>query len=148
MFKTRFLLAKGLDPNTTSADWGTPLHCAVRFAMEDVVHILLDAGADPTARPGCKQFRDRSPAEVAELLIQVKDPSSQVKYQSILKLLVAAKVSHTKSTAALSNNLTKHKHATNSVQANIEKPSAGDTTEPIAKRQKPIPSILPLRILR
>ncbi|KAF7184439.1 hypothetical protein CNMCM7691_005259 [Aspergillus felis] len=59
-FKTRFLLAKGLDPNTTSADWGTPLHCAVRFAMEDVVQILLDAGADPAARPGCKQFRDQS----------------------------------------------------------------------------------------
>ncbi|GFF56485.1 26S proteasome non-ATPase regulatory subunit 10 [Aspergillus lentulus] len=117
-FKTRFLLAKGLDPNTTSANWGTPLHCAVRFAMEDVVQILLDAGADPTARPGCKQFRDRSPAEVAELHIQVKHPSMQAKYQSILKLLVDAE------------------HATNAVQANTEKPSAENATEPTAKRQK------------
>ncbi|GIC93245.1 uncharacterized protein Aud_009727 [Aspergillus udagawae] len=137
-FKTRFLLSKGLDLNTTSADWGTPLHCAVRFAMEDVVQILLDAGADPTARPGCKQFRDQSPAEVAELLIQANDPSMQAKYQSILKLLVAAEVSHTNSTTALSKKLTKHKHPTSSVQANTEKPSAVNATEPTAKRQKTI----------
>ncbi|KNG88400.1 hypothetical protein ANOM_004298 [Aspergillus nomiae NRRL 13137] len=142
------LLAKGLDPNTTSADWGTPLHCAVCLAMENLVQILLDAGADPTAQLGCKQFRDRSPAEVAELLIRVKDPSSQAKYQSILKLLVAAEISHTNSTTALSKKLIKHKQATNSVQADTEKPSAGDTTEPIARDRKLIPSILLLRILR
>ena len=79
-FKTRFLLAKGLDPNTTSAEWGTPLHCAVRFAMEEVVQILLDAAADPTARVACKQYGDRSPAELAELQHDVRHPCMRDTY--------------------------------------------------------------------
>ena len=64
VFKTRFLLAKGLDPNTTSAEWGTPLHCAVRFAMEEVVQILLDAAADPTARVACKRSKSGGASRV------------------------------------------------------------------------------------
>lgn len=46
-FKTRFLLAKGLDPNTTSAEWGTPLHCAVRFAKEEgYVDMWIDLSSE------------------------------------------------------------------------------------------------------
>lgn len=33
--------------------------------MEDVIQILLDAGADPTARTGSKLLGDRSPIELA-----------------------------------------------------------------------------------
>ncbi|KAF4244275.1 hypothetical protein CNMCM8980_007212 [Aspergillus fumigatiaffinis] len=42
--------AKGLDPNTTSEKCGTPLHLAVRLGKPNIVKLLLDAGADPTAR--------------------------------------------------------------------------------------------------
>lgn len=94
-FKTRFLLAKGLDPNTTSAEWGTPLHCAVHFAEEEVVQILLDAGADPTARAECKQFGERDPAELAELQHDVRQPCMQGSYKSILQLLVDAQAGRT-----------------------------------------------------
>ena len=73
-FKTRFLLAKGLDPNTTSAEWSTPSHCAVHFAEKEAVQILLDAGADPTARAECKKSRNKDPAELAELQHDVRGP--------------------------------------------------------------------------
>ncbi|KAL6230355.1 ankyrin repeat-containing domain protein [Aspergillus navahoensis] len=47
---TRFLLARGLDPNVTSTEWGTPLHCAIRAGKPNIVKLLLDAGANPMAR--------------------------------------------------------------------------------------------------
>ncbi|KAF9883747.1 hypothetical protein FE257_003001 [Aspergillus nanangensis] len=92
VIKTKFLLNKGLDPNTICANWGTPLLCAVRFGMEDIVQILLDAGADPTARPECKQFRGDSPSELAESQIHAKDdPCMEAHYRSIIKRLADAK---------------------------------------------------------
>lgn len=94
-FKTRFLLAKGLDPNTTSAEWGTPLLCAVHFAQGEVVQILLDAGADPTARAECRQYRNKDPAELAELQHDFKHPCMQGLYKSILQLLVDARAGRT-----------------------------------------------------
>jgi ankyrin repeat protein len=47
---TSLLLRKGLDPNIESAEWGTPLHCAVRTGKPDTVKALLDTGANPSAR--------------------------------------------------------------------------------------------------
>ena len=96
-FKTRFLLAKSLDPNTTSAECGTPFHCAVRLANEEVVRILLDAGADHTARAECKQFRDKDPAELAELQHDIRGPCMQGTYKSILQILVDAQAGRTSS---------------------------------------------------
>ncbi|RAH78950.1 ankyrin [Aspergillus japonicus CBS 114.51] len=86
VFKTRFLLGKGLDPNITSAEWGTPLHRAVYLAKGRVVELLLEAGADPTARVECRQFGDRSPVGVAEARGQ-RDPALQVPLQNIIELL-------------------------------------------------------------
>ncbi|KAF7159490.1 hypothetical protein CNMCM5623_004828 [Aspergillus felis] len=77
----RFLLAKGLDPNTTSAEWGTPLHRAVHSCKPNLVKLLLEAGADPTARPACTQFRGKTPLQVAETL---PHPNAR---QAILSLL-------------------------------------------------------------
>ncbi|KAF5855562.1 hypothetical protein ETB97_008986 [Aspergillus alliaceus] len=85
-FKTRFLLAKDLDPNTTSAEWCTPLHRAVYLAKDGIVKLLLDAGADPTARSNCRQFGDKSPSEVAEERLQ-HYPTLQATFQTIFELL-------------------------------------------------------------
>ncbi|RAL15199.1 ankyrin repeat domain-containing protein [Aspergillus homomorphus CBS 101889] len=86
IFKTRFLLSKGLDPNTTSAEWGTPLHRAAYLAKEEVVKLLLEAGADSTARANCRQFKNQSLSEVAGERLQ-RDPDLQAPLQTILKLL-------------------------------------------------------------
>ncbi|GKZ82886.1 hypothetical protein AnigIFM56816_007711 [Aspergillus niger] len=88
-FKTKLLLAKGLDPNTTSPEWGTPLHRAVYLAERGIVKVLLDAGADKTARSDCRQFRDQTPAEVAERTIQryPNSPDLLASLETILELL-------------------------------------------------------------
>ncbi|GLA28386.1 ankyrin [Aspergillus phoenicis ATCC 13157] len=88
-FKTKLLLAKDLDPNTTSPEWGTPLHRAVYLAERGIVKVLLDAGADKTARSDCRQFRDQTPAEVAERTIQryPKSPDLRASLETILELL-------------------------------------------------------------
>ncbi|KAJ5972057.1 uncharacterized protein N7479_001975 [Penicillium vulpinum] len=65
-FMTKFLLAKGLDPNTTSSRWGTPLHRAVEISKPNIIKLLLDAGADPTARPTKTIYYNRSPLQMAE----------------------------------------------------------------------------------
>ncbi|RAL02335.1 ankyrin [Aspergillus ibericus CBS 121593] len=155
-FKVKFLLAKGLDPNTTSETWGTPLHCAIRFTLVGVVRILLGAGADPTARPDCSPYRGKSPADVAESKIQqyTKHPSMQAKYRSILTLLADAQGGHEISqpkdqvatpTTALSEKPEENQreqsnmdaeHASNSVQANPEESITETATEPTAKKPK------------
>ncbi|KAI2813149.1 hypothetical protein CBS115989_9726 [Aspergillus niger] len=88
-FKTKFLLGKGLNPNTTSPEWGTPLHCAVYIAKEGIVKILLDAGADPAARSKCRQFGDKSQSEVAETRMKYTTnvPDLQASFLTILELL-------------------------------------------------------------
>ena len=65
--KTAFLLSKGISPNTISAEWGMPLHHAVRSGKKGCVKLLLDAGADPTARATGKEIgKNKTPLEVAE----------------------------------------------------------------------------------
>ncbi|GKZ99093.1 hypothetical protein AnigIFM60653_003295 [Aspergillus niger] len=88
-FKTKFLLGKGLNPDTTSPEWGTSLHCAVYIAKEGIVKILLDAGADPAARSKCRQFGDKSPSEVAETRMKYTTnvPDLQASFLTILELL-------------------------------------------------------------
>ncbi|KAE8372196.1 ankyrin [Aspergillus bertholletiae] len=63
---TRFLLASGLNPNTTHAKWGTPLHLAIYSAKPNIVKLLLDAGADPTAVSVGTQFPGKNPSQAAE----------------------------------------------------------------------------------
>jgi ankyrin repeat protein len=65
---TRFLLAKGLDPNMTSVEWGTPLHRAVYSYKPNLVKLLLEAGADPTAQSAGTQFCGKTPLQAAETL--------------------------------------------------------------------------------
>jgi ankyrin repeat protein len=68
---TALLLRKGLDPNVESAEWGTPLHCAVRAGKPNTVKALLDAGANPTARATGKHIgENKTPLEVAEAIGQ------------------------------------------------------------------------------
>ncbi|GKZ35736.1 hypothetical protein AbraIFM66950_006489 [Aspergillus brasiliensis] len=88
-FKTQFLLGKGLDPNTISPEWGTPLHRAAYIAKEEIVRILLDGGADPSARSNCRQFGDKSPSEVVETRLKYcpKIPELLASYQAVLELL-------------------------------------------------------------
>lgn len=88
-FKTKLLLSKGLDPNTSSPEWGTPLHRAVYLARRSIVKVLLDAGADKTARSDCRQFHNQSPAEVAEWTIQRYPNSPELcsSLENILELL-------------------------------------------------------------
>ncbi|KAJ5771518.1 uncharacterized protein N7511_003569 [Penicillium nucicola] len=66
--KTSFLLAKGLDPNQINAEWGTPLHYAVWSGRPNLVKILLDAGADPTARSLGKRYYGEPPLAAAEFI--------------------------------------------------------------------------------
>lgn len=63
---TRFLLDRGVDPNVTSNDWGAPLHRAVAGGKLNLVKMLLEAGADPTAISGGRKTGQKSPAQVAE----------------------------------------------------------------------------------
>ncbi|KAJ5293541.1 beta-lactamase-like protein [Penicillium atrosanguineum] len=63
---TSFLLDKGLDPNQFNADWGTPLHFAVRTGKPNIVKLLLDAGADPTARSAGKRYHGEPPSAAAQ----------------------------------------------------------------------------------
>ncbi|KAH8431509.1 ankyrin repeat domain-containing protein [Aspergillus melleus] len=140
-FKTRFLLSRGLNPNVTSAEWGTPLHCAVHFAMQDVIQVLLDAGADPTMRVECRQFPNETPAEVAEFMRQ-SDPDDEEEFRRVLNLLPDAPVDQNTSQTTLSEQPTdgsqleqtkmnaKRVHGSNPVQAHTEKRSIQDATEP------------------
>ncbi|CAG8882976.1 unnamed protein product [Penicillium egyptiacum] len=65
-FMTKYLLAKGLDVNTTHEIWGTPLHRAIDASKLSMIKLLVDAGADRTARPAGTLFHDESPLEFAE----------------------------------------------------------------------------------
>jgi ankyrin repeat protein len=65
-FKTKFLLANGLDPNTTHEVLGTPLHRAIDLGLTNIIKVLLDAGADRTARPAGTPHHDESPLQLAE----------------------------------------------------------------------------------
>ncbi|KAE8157568.1 ankyrin repeat-containing domain protein [Aspergillus tamarii] len=79
--KTQFLLNKGLDPNVTDDEWGTPLHLAICCSRINVVKLLLDAGADPTVVSGGRRTYGKTPAQVAE---NVQDPGIR---EAILSLL-------------------------------------------------------------
>jgi ankyrin repeat protein len=65
-FKTKFLLANGLNPNTTHEILGTPLHRAIDLGLTNIIKLLLDAGADRTARPAGTPHHDDSPLQLAE----------------------------------------------------------------------------------
>lgn len=66
-FKTKFLLDKGLNPNTTDKTLGTPLHRAVGLGLTDVVRVLVKAGADPTAKPAGTNCYYASPLDLAKM---------------------------------------------------------------------------------
>ncbi|KAI9368046.1 ankyrin repeat-containing domain protein [Aspergillus egyptiacus] len=70
--KTRFLLDKGLDPNVTADDWGTPLHFAAYAGKLNIAKLLLDAGADPTAVSGGRKTAGKTPAQAAERVTHVE----------------------------------------------------------------------------
>ena len=64
---TAFMLAKGVDVNTLSPRWGTPLHFAVRHCQKTMVKLLLDAGADPSIKFTQEfKYSDMTPAALAE----------------------------------------------------------------------------------
>ncbi|RDW70541.1 ankyrin repeat domain-containing protein [Aspergillus mulundensis] len=67
-FMTRFLLDRGLDPNAAFDDeWGTPLHCAAATGKVNLVKMLLEAGANPTAIPAESYKLGRvTPAQAVE----------------------------------------------------------------------------------
>ncbi|GKZ82885.1 hypothetical protein AnigIFM56816_007710 [Aspergillus niger] len=105
--KARFLLSRGIDPTTaTSEKWGTPLHVAARFADGEVIQLLLDAGADPTARSNGTAFRGRTPAEVAEWKMRASSEHSGMKpvYQSTIELLKSAETKFLPLTIPASEN--------------------------------------------
>lgn len=79
-FMTKYLLAKGLDINTTHEKWGTPLHRAIDASKLSMIKLLVDAGADRTARPAGTPYHDESPLEFAER-------SERPDKQAILSLL-------------------------------------------------------------
>ena len=60
---TKFLLANGLDPNTTHEVLGTPLHRAIALGLTNIIKVLLDAGADRTAGT---PHHDETPLQLAE----------------------------------------------------------------------------------
>lgn len=146
--KVKFLLSKGLDPNATSAVWGTPLLCAIRFGFEEVIQILLDAGEDPTMRASCQKFEDQSPIELAKRGIKLRSyRGMKAEYQRVLKLLKNAQFGHATATAALpaksttqnaTKPPTKKRHATKKRAATAlpEKPSTQNVTEPPTKKRK------------
>ncbi|KAB8238029.1 ankyrin repeat domain-containing protein [Aspergillus alliaceus] len=80
-FMTRYILARGLDPNTTSVKWRDPLHRAIHSARPNIVKLLLDAGADPTGQSAHPQYRGGSPLQIA------KDIQLSELQQAILTLL-------------------------------------------------------------
>ncbi|KAL2837499.1 ankyrin repeat-containing domain protein [Aspergillus pseudoustus] len=65
-FMTRCLLSKGLDPNVTNEQWGTPLHYAAYAQRPNIVTLLLEAGADITVRSAGRKTLGQTPAEIAE----------------------------------------------------------------------------------
>lgn len=81
--KTRFLLDKGLDPNVTSAEWGSPLHRAVYHAKPKIVKLLLDAGADPIAISTGTKTYNQTPAQVAAERVQ--HPETRETIRSLLE---------------------------------------------------------------
>ncbi|KAL4772999.1 hypothetical protein BDW60DRAFT_206760 [Aspergillus nidulans var. acristatus] len=64
---TRFQLDRGLDLNAASDDeWGTPLHCAAASGKNNLVKMLLEAGADLTVIPSSSRKVGRvTPAQAA-----------------------------------------------------------------------------------
>ncbi|KAJ6012626.1 hypothetical protein N7522_002981 [Penicillium canescens] len=65
-FTIKFLLANGLDPNTTHEILGTPLHRTIDLGLTNIIKVLLDAGADRTARPAGTPYHDESPLQLSE----------------------------------------------------------------------------------
>jgi ankyrin repeat protein len=60
-----YLLSKGLDPNDTNDEWGSPLHCAVRAEKANIIQLLLDAGAHAMVRSTGRKTLGETPAEIA-----------------------------------------------------------------------------------
>lgn len=79
---TTFLLAKGLDLNSTHAKWGTPLHRAIYSARPNLVKLLLHAGADRTARSPGTQYHGKTPSEAAET---VRNPNTRQAIPDLLQ---------------------------------------------------------------
>ncbi len=87
-FKTSFLLGKGLDPNVSHPRWGTLLHYAIRNAQTSAIKVVLDAGADPTARSQGTNFQGQTPSEAAEWL---QNPDTKSAILSLLQSAISEK---------------------------------------------------------
>jgi len=71
----RLMIAAGADVNRASSDGVVPLRSAVFGKDEEMVKLLLEAGADPLLKPKYSQIGDlRSALETAELL--PRDPTA------------------------------------------------------------------------
>ncbi|GAB1192907.1 hypothetical protein APSETT444_002106 [Aspergillus pseudonomiae] len=81
-FMTRFLLAKGLNPNTMSVKYGNPIHRAIHSARPNIVKVLLDAGADSTGQSAHPQYRGGSPLQIAKC---IRSPELQKTMLALLR---------------------------------------------------------------
>jgi ankyrin repeat protein len=71
---TKFLLDHGVNPNTTSAEWGTPLHLAVSAKKPNIIKLLLDAGADRSMQSTGTRYTGQTPLQIAQMYSMV-DPA-------------------------------------------------------------------------
>lgn len=63
------LLKAGADPNASSANGWTALHHAAYNLQGQVVKHLLEAGSDPRATISHNVYRDKTPADLARMVI-------------------------------------------------------------------------------
>lgn len=86
---TKYLLAKGLNPNTASPEFGTPLHYAVYARKLHIVKLLLEAGADVTSQAAATtKYPGSTPLQICHKSLLWSQARGHPKNQeAILRLL-------------------------------------------------------------